>query len=70
MVAHRGDGVQAHVHRGVPLTLDAQHALIECDFHPFRRLCQPEGQENFPVRLAGWYSRLPNVAHPKSEPVV
>ena len=67
MMFHRGDGVQSHVNGCVALALNAQHALIQGDFHPFRWFCQPEGQEGFLVRLAGWCSPLPNLAHPMSE---
>ena len=35
VVAHGGDGLKSHVDGGVSLAFDAQHALIQGDFHPF-----------------------------------
>ena len=35
MVLHGADGMKSHVHRGVFLTLNAQHPLIQGDFYPF-----------------------------------
>ena len=67
VVFHGGDGVQSHINGRIPLPFNAEHALIQGDFHPFRWFCQPEGQEGFLVRLAGWYSDLSNLAHPMSE---